>query len=222
MPPSWPSRLLSGSSTPTSNTAAPSPSSRTTSYSKPLPAVPCASQPTLLAQPPSPTRSSTPRQPTHTRSSSHPLPRLFSRKKSSGALKQILDSDTPLDDTLVPILDGPSAASPSRTPTYKRKDDPNALGQCMCCDSRVRFPRELRVFRCTNCLTINDLTALTPSGGPGAERERKELEAGRQAPYLLGPKRQSCPWLQIKLYLTMSQPYFPCLWSVLGLSSISA
>jgi E3 ubiquitin-protein ligase HECTD2 len=30
-------------------------------------------------------------------------------------------------------------------------------GKCMTCDSLVRWPRELSVFRCTVCLTINDL-----------------------------------------------------------------
>ena len=30
-------------------------------------------------------------------------------------------------------------------------------GKCMTCDSMVRWPRELLVFRCTVCLTINDL-----------------------------------------------------------------
>lgn len=56
-------------------------------------------------------------------------------------------------------------------------------GNCMTCDSKVRWPRTLLVFRCTVCLAINDLesardaepsrgsplvSSLRNSGGHGA------------------------------------------------------
>ncbi|KAH0544830.1 hypothetical protein FGG08_001059 [Glutinoglossum americanum] len=37
-------------------------------------------------------------------------------------------------------------------------------GNCMTCDSLVRWPRELNVFRCTICLTINDLKPQAAAG----------------------------------------------------------
>ncbi|CUS09549.1 unnamed protein product [Tuber aestivum] len=42
-----------------------------------------------------------------------------------------------------------------------------ATGHCMCCDCTVRWPSDLNVFRCTVCMTINDLKPV-PSGPSGA------------------------------------------------------
>ncbi|RPA97119.1 HECT-domain-containing protein, partial [Choiromyces venosus 120613-1] len=39
-------------------------------------------------------------------------------------------------------------------------------GRCMCCDCTVRWPSNLNVFRCTVCMTINDLKPVPP-GPPG-------------------------------------------------------
>ena len=36
-------------------------------------------------------------------------------------------------------------------------DEDLITGKCMTCDCMVRWPKELLVFRCTICLTINDL-----------------------------------------------------------------
>ncbi|KAI5855906.1 putative ubiquitin-protein ligase [Tricharina praecox] len=36
-------------------------------------------------------------------------------------------------------------------------------GQCMCCDSTIRWPSNLPNFRCTICMTINDLTPAKPA-----------------------------------------------------------
>lgn len=56
----------------------------------------------------------------------------------------------------------------------KKKDDERdmATRQCFCCDSRVRFPRDLNAFRCTTCMTVNDLEAL---------RSRPKEEEGYRA-----------------------------------------
>lgn len=37
-----------------------------------------------------------------------------------------------------------------------------AKGQCMCCDSTVRWPSNLSMFRCTICLSVNDLVPAKP------------------------------------------------------------
>ena len=103
---------------------------------------------------PRPGQSSSPRQQPHTRAVSHPLPRIFGKKKSAPVLRS-----GPLDEQLVPVLDaGPSGGPTLDKPIGGRKKDEELITrQCMCCDNKVRFPRHLQVFRCTSCLTINDL-----------------------------------------------------------------
>ena len=51
-------------------------------------------------------------------------------------------------------------------------------GKCMTCDSLVRWPRELSVFRCTVCLTINDLH---PVAGDGVKVVKTGKEGGKEA-----------------------------------------
>lgn len=194
MPPSWPSRLRSGSNnnSPAPNNAAPSPSQRT---DKPLPNPPALVSPySQNRTPSSPTRSSSVRQHVHNRSASHPLPRLFSKKKSLGNLNGTTGADAPVDDSLVPVLDeGQMTNSPTRMTSGKRKpeDDPNDTRHCMCCHSKVRFPRGLRIFRCTSCLTINDLEPFKPRGREDEGRASGQ-QLGIQPAYLLGPKREEC------------------------------
>jgi E3 ubiquitin-protein ligase HECTD2 len=40
-----------------------------------------------------------------------------------------------------------------------------AVGRCMTCSSLVRWPKDLPAFRCSICLTINDLPRQTVGGG---------------------------------------------------------
>ncbi|OLN91944.1 putative E3 ubiquitin-protein ligase mug30 [Colletotrichum chlorophyti] len=92
-----------------------------------------------------------PRRPTHSRSMSHPFPSLFSSKKKRSDVAHDTDSD---DDV--------SVMTKSQGNTHKR-GGPNggsrdfATGNCMTCGSLVRWPRELTVFKCTVCVTINDI-----------------------------------------------------------------
>ena len=186
MPPSWPSRLLSGSlsSSPSGNSTQPSaPQSNT----RP-PAVVQPHHPDSYPGPgpPSPSRTKeSPRQ--HGRSTSHPLPRIFGRKKSLGTLRGV-DLDAPPDDVLVPVLNTPLTASPTRqTHGKKRLDlDPNVTRPCMCCFTKCRFPRGLTVFRCTNCLTINDLEPYVPD----TKNQDKDEPSESKPSYSLGPKRK--------------------------------
>ncbi|KAJ9620230.1 putative E3 ubiquitin-protein ligase [Taxawa tesnikishii (nom. ined.)] len=170
MPP-WPARLLSGSSNSITSTAAPAhrdgllpspPAQPHVAGDRPPPP---ANNGRRVTSSPSRSDSARGRPHAHNRSVSHPLPRLFGKKKSSGNLQGISDSDVPLDDALVPVLDEPA---PARTPTKvvhgksRADDDSHATRHCMCCDSKVRFPRDLKVFRCTSCLTVNDLQPFRP------------------------------------------------------------
>ncbi|KAK5175634.1 putative E3 ubiquitin-protein ligase [Saxophila tyrrhenica] len=182
MPPSWSSRFLqhgsSSGSTPTrSNPSRPNP------RDKPLPQPPSeAFEPPTLAgrdgeraapSPPRPLPASVSRTHTHNRSVSHPLPRMFSRKKSGPNLGQYHDTDVPLDDDLVPVLDDAHAPTPTRVTSGKKgkMDDEEKLNRkCMCCDSKVKVPKELEKFRCMCCLTINDLQPVEEQRESGKEK----------------------------------------------------
>lgn len=95
----------------------------------------------------------------HGRSMSHPFPSLFSSKKKNqddSAKAAALEST---DEDRV----SPAAARGILYPAPKQKvpDKDLLTGKCMTCDSMVRWPKELLVFRCTVCLTINDLKPTT-------------------------------------------------------------
>lgn len=179
MPPTWPSRILAGSSSSSSNNAPQrggNPTSNTSNSNKPLPRAPDAA---LSGSPTRPRTSSG----KHNRTASHPLPKLFGRKKSTGNLGNIDDGDGLVDDALVPVLDQPVAGQPAPLPgrviSGKKKhpgedDDGKIQRRCMCCDSRVRVPKELDKFRCMCCLTVNDLVMVGGnSRDTGRDRQMK-------------------------------------------------
>ncbi|KXS97368.1 hypothetical protein AC578_9600 [Pseudocercospora eumusae] len=165
MPSSWSSRLLSsGSSAPN---PAPAPASAphavndtnnpaNRSKTRPRPPNDYLDPPTLNAErlAASPTKPRA-RQHAHSRSISHPLPKIFGRKKSTN----FNDAHAALDDG--PVLDdGPAQSAPTRGLSGKKgklDDDSKAARRCMCCDNKVNVPRDLVTFRCIACLTINDL-----------------------------------------------------------------
>ncbi|RDL40376.1 putative ubiquitin-protein ligase E3A [Venustampulla echinocandica] len=104
---------------------------------------------------------SNPRRATHGRSMSHPFPSLFPGKK-----KQLSDKaggpgfeSTDDDSGSSHFAQNPSPISSIRQ--GKLPDRDLTTGKCMTCDSLVRWPKELKVFRCTVCLTINDLKPIT-------------------------------------------------------------
>ena len=120
--------------------------------------------PQLHSQPeggsPSSTVSLSNRPPRHGRSISHPFPSFF-----GGSRKIDKRLDEPLHEA---IFDGsnyevePSSATHvSRSPSYKNTskhtDGDFVTGNCATCDSTVRWPRRLDVYRCTVCLMVNDL-----------------------------------------------------------------
>ncbi|KAI1095485.1 hypothetical protein F5B19DRAFT_346773 [Rostrohypoxylon terebratum] len=108
---------------------------------------------------------SKPRRPAqHSRSMSHPFPSLFSskKKKTGRAGDHFGDGDS--TDDVSPkqkVRQSPQPhAAPRRIP---RGPADFSTGNCMTCASLVRWPKELHVFRCTICLTINDLKPHDPA-----------------------------------------------------------
>lgn len=91
--------------------------------------------------------------PGHTRSMSHPFPALFTGKKKKA------------DDYASPgsrLTEEDGFTSPVSAPGTGSVDKNLMTGKCMTCDSLVRWPMELHVYRCTVCLMVNDLKPLDP------------------------------------------------------------
>ncbi|EHA48235.1 ubiquitin-protein ligase E3A [Pyricularia oryzae 70-15] len=120
----------------------------------------------------------------HVRSMSHPFPSLFSsnkKKKRSPAPRAYFDSRSSSEDSrdgsgLMPTASKGGAApriSPQKQSLSGGASKDLTTGSCMTCGSLVRWPRDLNVFKCTICLTINDLKPLTP-GETGTGRSRDE------------------------------------------------
>jgi E3 ubiquitin-protein ligase HECTD2 len=91
----------------------------------------------------------------HGRSRSHPFPSLFQSKgkREGGSASSSID---PAEENKLSqaIQRSPRHA----TGRFSRVPDKDLMtGNCMTCNSTVRWPKELLVFRCTVCLTINDL-----------------------------------------------------------------
>lgn len=133
---------------------------------------------------------SKPSRPHHGRSLSHPFPSLFANKKKKAGRPPVQDSDSDSTfDEAVRMSNSKSKAQPTR-PHKAGQSSGNkdfATGNCMTCGSLVRWPRELRVFRCTICLTINDLLPVSPS-------ENREDPSRDKSPADEGsPQRQQPP-----------------------------
>ncbi|KAJ9149407.1 HECT-domain-containing protein [Pleurostoma richardsiae] len=121
-----------------------------------------------------------PRRPNHGRSMSHPFPSLFSTKKKrqNNAGTGGSDSDSASGGGQMIRPKGKTQVNGSRHGAATGSKD-FVTGNCMTCGSLVRWPRELKVFKCTICLTINDLEPISdlaraaPDSRParGAERQ---------------------------------------------------
>jgi E3 ubiquitin-protein ligase HECTD2 len=91
----------------------------------------------------------------HGRSMSHPFPSLFTgRKKAQGDSGAGFESTD--EDSISPTLARNTSLNPSAK-QIRVPDKDLMTGKCMTCNSMVRWPKDLKVFRCTVCLTINDL-----------------------------------------------------------------
>ncbi|KAL3472896.1 hypothetical protein BJX99DRAFT_206700 [Aspergillus californicus] len=99
----------------------------------------------------------------HARSASQPFaspfPMTGKRRKKSFSVEPALDTDDDDDDDDDDEIYLPNVLSTSPRKGIPRpppKDD-LTTGKCMVCNSTMRWPRNLKVFRCTDCLTVNDL-----------------------------------------------------------------
>ncbi|KAK3387640.1 hypothetical protein B0H63DRAFT_392960 [Podospora didyma] len=127
---------------------------------------------------------SRPRKPHHGRSMSHPFPSLFSSKKKKSGLMAVDDSGEESADEAGPI---PQVHGKSSQPRGHRNGSSTgsrdySTGNCMTCGSLVRWPRELQVFKCTICLTINDLQpAVRDSRRGGSHKPASPAETAAAA-----------------------------------------
>lgn len=110
---------------------------------------------------------------------STPFPSFFSvgKKKASDSVGETSpnwDSDDS-DDELPGSIGhrGPKKGSPRRGGHQRDSSRDFTSGNCMTCGSHMRWPRELKTFRCTLCLTINDL--IPRSVGDGAENSPRRI-----------------------------------------------
>ncbi|KAK1782910.1 hypothetical protein QBC45DRAFT_468406 [Copromyces sp. CBS 386.78] len=125
-----------------------------------------------------------PQRPAHRRSMSHPFPSLFSSKKKKPYQMYAGDSES---ETVDEAGYAPKLGT-TRPPTQHSRGHRNvpstgnndySTGKCMTCGSLVRWPKELSVFKCTICLTINDLQPSSSGQGQGQGPRR---DASRNSP----------------------------------------
>ena len=107
------------------------------------------------------TGTSSPSRPSHGRSYSHPFPSIFGSGKKAEKMSEPVSNDNALK-TLTEssfITTGPASKDHLAAKGTSLQDNEKQFvtGKCMTCDSRVRWPRHLDVFRCTVCLMVNDL-----------------------------------------------------------------
>ncbi|KAL8839770.1 MAG: hypothetical protein Q9170_001581 [Blastenia crenularia] len=156
--PSWPARLLHGPAPENSlqsTEASPSPLMKS-GCDVDAPVVE-PTQPGIHArQSPDQTRR-------HGRSYSHPLTSLFGKRtKDVGQDRVGTDNDTQSPQLspiscLPPDTLGKSSNGLADGFRSRNKDSELRSGRCATCDSTVRWPKQLSVFRCTVCLMVNDL-----------------------------------------------------------------
>ncbi|KAI9734706.1 MAG: putative E3 ubiquitin-protein ligase [Claussenomyces sp. TS43310] len=106
----------------------------------------------------------------HGRSLSHPFPSLFSGKKKQSEERIASDFDTSDDDMLTTSMHKYESIGHTARPSEKESTKDLTTGKCMTCDSTVRWPKTLSVFRCTICSTINDLKPVGDEGQQGSSR----------------------------------------------------
>jgi E3 ubiquitin-protein ligase HECTD2 len=123
-----------------------------------LPSLPHTNHSTLRSS--KPTRATS-----HGRSMSHPFPSLFSTKKKRNGETTVAGFESTDDDGISPHA--PRNIPQQAAGKQKVPDKDLMTGKCMTCDSMVRWPKELTVFRCTVCFTINDLKPIVLEARPG-------------------------------------------------------
>ncbi|TVY49594.1 putative E3 ubiquitin-protein ligase, partial [Lachnellula occidentalis] len=104
----------------------------------------------------------------HGRSISHPFPSIFpGKKKHTGEGGGAAGFESTDEESVSPQMVRDTANTSANKQKVPDKD--LTTGKCKTCDSMVRWPKELKVFRCTVCSMINDLkpVALEARRGDG-------------------------------------------------------
>ena len=160
--PSWPTRLFLGSSTTNNPPSHGQQVNESVCRDRRLrgaaqPATPRRSPPLPASN--NPHGSWVPRRASqHGRSISHPFPSIFGSGKKRNTEEEegenVVDAKTLLagpPGSYTADLMGSTRPGPAHTEEFEL-----ISGKCATCDSQVRWPRHLDVFRCTVCLMIND------------------------------------------------------------------
>lgn len=114
----------------------------------------------------------------HSRSLSHPFPSFFGGRRQDKKSQQRStqdEVDSSEDSTNNLKRSGTKSKQAANSLAHNTPNKQPATGKCMTCDSTVRWPQDLKTFRCTTCLTINDLESveaqpLTPSANASYRR----------------------------------------------------
>lgn len=125
-----------------------------------IPTLPSSS---VAQRPPPPPKSSS-----HGRSMSNPFPSLFPTRRGSQGKTKVeddFDSDSDSDAEMLGLGPGSKSKAPAQGPGQSHARPPlgdkeYASGNCMTCGALSRWPKGLKVFKCTLCVTINDLIDL--------------------------------------------------------------
>ncbi|KAI9741285.1 MAG: putative E3 ubiquitin-protein ligase [Cirrosporium novae-zelandiae] len=125
----------------------------------------------------------------HGRSISHPSPLVFNNNRRLEHRRGEGSQDaTGLEvpgHEIFDAVDSHRSKSPMRggRPSQAPAAQELITGKCKTCDSLVRWPNNIKVFRCTICLMINDLEPFVESGaGKGQATTTGDLNVPRPAP----------------------------------------
>lgn len=93
----------------------------------------------------------------HGRSVSHPFPSIFSgRRKKQDNTAGVGGFESTDDEKVSPVSARTTPLNPAAK-SMKMPDKDLTKGYCMTCDCMVRWPKELKVFKCMVCMMVNDL-----------------------------------------------------------------
>ena len=107
----------------------------------------------------------------HGRSVSHPFPSLLASPKRSERQRKGNMGITPRTMREVDEQGDTSSGESPQLKTSVHDDDIGLrTGNCSTCNSTVRWPKHLDVYRCTACLMINDVKPIV-SGEPSSSRQ---------------------------------------------------
>ncbi|KAI9697257.1 MAG: putative E3 ubiquitin-protein ligase [Candelina mexicana] len=169
--PSWPARLLINSSatSPSTSTPCAGESSNKISQSQIINGGVAYPDGGLLLQhsphspaTPSGSRATRPNS-RHGRSISHPFPSLFSPTKKANRFEREPDILDLTDDDLAITSQSLPSSKASKSGHGQTEQDTNknlASGRCMTCNRLVRWPGDVKIFRCSICAMINDTEPL--------------------------------------------------------------